>query len=677
MALVVKDHPTFQAVSWPQPRNHSRCRVSGSARLFTDRHTQILRDRAERVNKKTGTFLTGLLWNRYNPALLKNNGLSTLQWSNNMTQNKKLLAWVAEVEATCKPDRVHWCDGSQAEYAAMMQLMTDAGMAIPLNPAKRPNSFLFRSDPSDVARVEDRTFISCANKDDAGPTNNWVAPAELKATMQKLYDGCMKGRTLYVIPFSMGPVGSPIAKIGVEITDSPYVVANMHIMTRVGTPVIKALGKSGDFIPCLHSLGAPLAPGQKDSSWPCAPIEKKYISHFTEENLIWSYGSGYGGNALLGKKCLALRIASVMARREGWMAEHMLILRLTDPKGKRFHIAAAFPSACGKTNMAMLQPTVPGWKSECIGDDIAWMKVGKDGRLHAINPEAGFFGVAPGTSYKSNPMAMDTVKANSIFTNTVLTDDKDVWWEDMGVPCAHGIDWKGKDWTPASPDKGAHANSRFTAPARQCPAICPDWEDPAGVPIDIFIFGGRRTSVVPLVTQALDWDHGVYMGATASSEATAAALDVKSKLRRDPFAMLPFCGYNMADYWQHWFDMGDRLGAKSPAIFYVNWFRKTADGRWLWPGFRENSRVLKWMCERVQGTAKAVETPIGLMPAPESLDMQGLSIPADDLRLLLNVDVEAWKAELPDAEQSLAKFGARLPKRMSTQLARIKQRLGA
>jgi phosphoenolpyruvate carboxykinase (GTP) len=621
--------------------------------------------------------LTGLLWNRYNPALLQNNGLSTLQWSNNMTQNKKLLAWVAEVEATCKPDRVHWCDGSQAEYAAMMQLMTDTGMAIPLNPAKRPNSFLFRSDPSDVARVEDRTFISCANKDDAGPTNNWVAPADLKATMQKLYDGCMKGRTLYVIPFSMGPVGSPIAKIGVEITDSPYVVANMHIMTRVGTPVVKALGKNGDFIPCLHSVGAPLAPGQKDGSWPCAPIEKKYISHFTEENLIWSYGSGYGGNALLGKKCLALRIASVMARREGWMAEHMLILRLTDPKGKRFHIAAAFPSACGKTNLAMLQPTVPGWKAECIGDDIAWMKIGEDGRLHAINPEAGFFGVAPGTSYKSNPMAMDTLKANCIFTNTVLTDDKDVWWEDMGVPCPHGIDWKGKDWTPASPDKGAHANSRFTAPARQCPAICPDWEDPKGVPIDIFIFGGRRTSVIPLVTQALDWDHGVYMGATASSEATAAALDVKSKLRRDPFAMLPFCGYNMADYWQHWFEMGDRLGAKAPAIFYVNWFRKTADGRWLWPGFRENSRVLKWMCERVQGTAKAVETPIGLMPTPEALDMQGLSIPADDLRLLLNVDVEAWKSELPDAEQSLARFGARLPKRMSTQLARIKQRLGA
>jgi phosphoenolpyruvate carboxykinase (GTP) len=423
-------------------------------------------------------------------------------------------------------------------------------------------------------------------------------------------------------------------------------------------------------------VGAPLKPGQKDSSWPCAPIEKKYISHFTEENLIWSYGSGYGGNALLGKKCLALRIASVMARREGWMAEHMLILRLTNPKGKSFHIAAAFPSACGKTNMAMLQPTIPGWKAECIGDDIAWMKIGKDGRLHAINPESGFFGVAPGTSYKSNPMAMDSLKANCIFTNCVLTDDKDVWWEGMDVPCNHGIDWKGKDWTPASGEKGAHANSRFTAPARQCPVICPDWEDPKGVPIDIFIFGGRRTSVVPLVNEALDWDHGVYMGATATSEPTAAALDVKSKLRRDPFAMLPFCGYNMADYWQHWFEMGDRLGSKAPAIFYVNWFRKTPEGRWLWPGFRENSRVLKWMCERVEGKVKAVETPIGNMPGQNDLDLQGLSIQAGDVQQLLHVDAAAWKSELPDVEQFLAKFGTRLPKRMTTQLARMKQRLG-
>jgi phosphoenolpyruvate carboxykinase (GTP) len=500
--------------------------------------------------------------------------------------------------------------------------------------------------------------------------------------MVGLYSGCMKGRTMYVIPFSMGPIGSPISKIGVEITESPYVVVNMHIMTRVGDKVIEALGENGEFIPCLHSVGAPLQPGQKDALWPCAPIEKKYIAHFPEENLIWSYGSGYGGNALLGKKCLALRIASTMARREGWMAEHMLILRLTNPQGRRFHIAAAFPSACGKTNLAMLQPTIPGWKCECIGDDIAWMKIRPDGRLHAINPESGFFGVAPGTSYKSNPMAMESIKTNSIFTNCVLTDDGDIWWEDMNVECKHGIDWKGQDWTPdkkdadGKPVKGAHPNARFTAPAKQCPVICPDWEDPNGVPIDIFIFGGRRSKLVPLVSQAFDWDHGVYMGATAASEATAAALDVKSSIRRDPMAMLPFCGYNIGDYWQHWFNMGDKLGGKAPKIFYTNWFRKSPDGKWLWPGFGDNARVLKWMCERVEGKVSAVETPIGYVPKASDLDVSGLKISESEVAELLRIDVEGWKGEVPEIEAYLNTVGARLPARMKAQLAALKKRVG-
>jgi len=590
-------------------------------------------------------------------------------------KNKKLSKWIKEIVDHCEPDNIYICDGTKREYDRMIKTLLKSGIAIPLK--KRPNSYLFRSDPSDVARVEDRTYISTSSRDEAGPTNNWIEPVKLKKIMLDLYKGCMKGRTMYVIPFSMGPIGSPISKIGIEISDSPYVVINMHIMTRVSSRVLELLGPDGDFIPCLHSIGAPLAPGQKDSKWPCAPIEKKYISHFPEENLIWSYGSGYGGNALLGKKCLALRIASAIARRESWMAEHMLILRLTSPEGKQYHIAAAFPSACGKTNLAMMQPSVPGWKCECIGDDIAWMKMGADGRLYAINPENGFFGVAPGTSYSTNPMAMDTLKENVIFTNCALTDDGDVWWEGMdGDEPKHAIDWKGRDWTPESTEDAAHANARFTAPASQCPVICKDWEKPEGVPVDIFIFGGRRTNVVPLVYEAYDWNHGVFLGATAASETTAANIGAVGNLRYDPFAMKPFCGYNMGDYFRHWIEMGKKLGNKAPKIFYVNWFRKSSDGKFLWPGFSDNSRVLKWMCERIDGKVGTRQTPIGLLPNEGDIDLSGLNISAADMQELTSINPDEWKAEISGIQKHFETFGSRLPEELRQQLKEFIERLG-
>ena len=601
------------------------------------------------------------------------------------TTNQKLLDWVAEIEAMCTPDQVVWCDGSKEEYDRLMAEMCETGMAIKLDEEKRPNSYAFNSDPSDVARVESRTYIASVKEEDAGPTNNWIDPVELKEIMKKLYTGCMKGRTLYVIPFSMGPVGSDIAKNAIEITDSPYVVCNMHIMTRVTPEVLRLIEKTDEFIPCLHSVGAPLNEGDIDARWPCAPIEEKYIAHFPEENLIWSYGSGYGGNALLGKKCLALRIASAMAGREGWMAEHMLILRFTNEEtGKQYHICAAFPSACGKTNLAMLQSTVPGWKVETIGDDIAWMKPGEDGRLYAINPEAGFFGVAPGTAEYSNPMALASCAKDTIFTNVVVTEDNDIWWEDMGYDCPNGggIDWKNKEWKQGQVDadgnkvKGAHPNSRFTAAAKNCPVICPDWEDPKGVPVDIFVFGGRRGTTVPLVHEAFDFDHGVYMGATAASEPTAAALDLGNvSLRFDPFAMTPFIGYHAGDYMQHWFDMGEKLGDKAPKCFYVNWFRKNDDGKWLWPGFGENSRVLKWMCDRVDGKVDAVETAIGMMPVDGDLTLDGLDIPAEDWAELMKVDTDLYKATLADAKVYLAKLGDKLPAKMTEQMNKLEVRL--